>query len=123
MVSWERIDDIAFVKMDDGKANAMNAKFLTALMDALEATRSARAVVLSGRSSFFCGGLDLKTLPTLAPAEFQSTINTFERTIRMVLEYPARWWPVPAAMPWPEGRCCCWPVIWPWPRRAATRSA
>lgn len=88
MVTWDIQDDIATIVMDDGKANAMNAPFLEALIHALQQTRTAQAVVISGRSGFFSGGLDLKTLPGLSPDQFQATIDTFERLIRLVLEYP-----------------------------------
>lgn len=95
MVTCEIHEGLARVRMDDGKANAMNPAFLTELMAALEQARSAEAVVISGRSGFFSGGLDLKLLPTLPPEEFQKAVNLFERTIRTVLEFPV---PVAAAV-------------------------
>lgn len=95
MVTCEIHEGLARVRMDDGKANAMNPAFLGELAAALEQARSASAVVISGRSGFFSGGLDLKLLPTLPPAEFQNAVNLFERTIRTVLEFPV---PVAAAV-------------------------
>ena len=90
MVSLEIQDHIATLVMDDGKANAMNANFLEALMGGLEEARSAQAqaVVLTGRSGFFSGGLDLKTLPGLNPTDFAATVNRFEEMIRHVLDFP-----------------------------------
>lgn len=95
MVRYEIHDDIATITMDDGKANAMNATFMTALVSALEQTRCARAVVLAGRSTFFSGGLDLKVLPGLPKSELKDTVDLFERMIRQILEYPV---PVVAAV-------------------------
>lgn len=95
MVTCEIHEGLARVRMDDGKANAMNPAFLTELLAVLEQARSAEAVVISGRSGFFSGGLDLKLLPTLPAEEFQKAVNLFERTIRTVLEFPV---PVAAAV-------------------------
>jgi len=55
-------DDLAVVSMDDGKANAMNLEFLSALSDAFDevARSEALAVALLGRPRFFSGGIDLK---------------------------------------------------------------
>jgi enoyl-CoA hydratase len=74
--------------MDDGKANAMNPTLLGQLQGCLEQAKSAEAVVISGRSGFFSGGLDLKLLPSLPADEFQKAINLFERVMRTVLEFP-----------------------------------
>lgn len=55
-------DELAVVSMDDGKANAMNLEFLSALAEAFDevARSDARAVALVGRPRFFSGGIDLK---------------------------------------------------------------
>jgi enoyl-CoA hydratase len=59
-VTFELRNDIAVVRMNDGKANALSS----ALMDEVEAAidraeREARAVVLTGRHDRFSGGFDL----------------------------------------------------------------
>lgn len=94
-VTIELHEGLARIRMDDGKANAMNPTFLSELLDCLEQAKGAEAVVISGRSGFFSGGLDLKLLPTLPPAEFQNAVNLFERVMRTVLEFPV---PVVAAV-------------------------
>lgn len=95
MVTCEIHEGLASVRMDDGKANAFNKTTLGQLMAALEEARSAQAVVISGRSGFFSGGLDLKTLPNLPAAEFKATVDLFEQMVRTVLEFPV---PVAAAV-------------------------
>ena len=95
MVSYEFQDNVAVLRMDDGKANALNGSSLTSLELALDATSSARALVLGGRGGFFSGGLDLKNLPSLPPDQLQSVLRQFIRAVRRLMESPA---PIVAAV-------------------------
>lgn len=53
----------AIVRMDDGKANALSAEMLEALVAALErAEREASAMILTGRPDRFCAGFDLRVM-------------------------------------------------------------
>lgn len=59
-------DNVALIRMDDGKANAINFAMLDALGAALDdAEANAKAIVLSGREGRFSGGFDLKAFATL----------------------------------------------------------
>ncbi len=59
-------NDVALIRMDDGKANAINFEIVAALNDALDkAEAGAKAIVLSGREGRFSGGFDLKAFATL----------------------------------------------------------
>jgi enoyl-CoA hydratase len=59
-------NDIALIRMDDGKANAINFAMLDALNAALDkADAEAKAIVLAGREGRFSGGFDLKAFATL----------------------------------------------------------
>lgn len=61
LVSFELSDDVALLRMDDGKANALSPEMLDALDAALErAEKEAKAVVLAGRPGRFCAGFDLR---------------------------------------------------------------
>lgn len=88
MVDCERHDDVAVVFMNDGKANALNAGFLEKLSSVLQQACSSQAVVLTGHGGFFSGGLDLKVLPGLSPADFKTTVDAFESLIRWLLQCP-----------------------------------
>jgi enoyl-CoA hydratase len=62
-VTYEARDEVAVVRMDDGKANALGY----ALMDALEAAldraeKEASAVILTGRAGRFSAGFDLQEM-------------------------------------------------------------
>lgn len=59
-------NDIALIRMDDGKANAINFEMLAALNAALDtAEAEAKAIVLAGRAGRFSGGFDLNAFASL----------------------------------------------------------
>ena len=62
----EITNDIALIRMDDGKANAINFEMVAALNTALDkAEAEAKAIVLAGRDGRFSGGFDLKAFASL----------------------------------------------------------
>jgi enoyl-CoA hydratase len=62
-VTYALSNDIALVRMDDGKANALSYALMDELDAALDrATKEAKAVILAGRPGKFCAGFDLKTM-------------------------------------------------------------
>jgi enoyl-CoA hydratase len=59
-------NDIALIRMDDGKANAINFEMVAALNEALDrAEAEAKAIVLAGREGRFSGGFDLNAFASL----------------------------------------------------------
>lgn len=59
-VTHEIIDDIAIVRFDDGKANAVGYEAITGLTQAIDdAEAGAKALVLIGREGKFSAGFDL----------------------------------------------------------------
>jgi enoyl-CoA hydratase len=59
-------NDIALIRMDDGKANAINFEMIAALNAALDtAEAGAKAIVLAGRDGRFSGGFDLNAFASL----------------------------------------------------------
>lgn len=62
----EIANDIALIRMDDGKANAINFEMIAAVNAALDtAEAQAKAIVLAGREGRFSGGFDLNAFATL----------------------------------------------------------
>ena len=60
--SIEIADGIAWITMDDGKVNALNAELIGEVSAALKAAERAGAViVLTGREGIFSAGFDLTT--------------------------------------------------------------
>jgi len=60
---------------------------LGAALDRAERDRPG-AVVIAGRAGIFSAGLDLKLLPTLAPADLRTTMLAFGRTMLRVFTFP-----------------------------------
>jgi len=83
-------DGVAWLTLDDGRANAIGGAFCDALSDRLDRIEAEDvfAVVLRGRPGFFCGGLDLKELPDLAPDVLADTIRRFMALMHRLFLYP-----------------------------------
>ncbi|MBR9835214.1 MAG: crotonase/enoyl-CoA hydratase family protein [Alphaproteobacteria bacterium] len=68
--------DIAIIRMDDGKANAINPTMLEALNNCLdEAEAKAKAIILVGRDQRFSGGFDLKLMMGLPGDEVAALVK------------------------------------------------
>jgi enoyl-CoA hydratase len=62
-VTYERSGDVAVLKLDDGKANAVSHELIAELREALgRAREEAGAVMLVGRPGRFSGGFDLSVM-------------------------------------------------------------
>lgn len=59
-VEYSQAGEIATLRIDDGKANAMSAPVIAESLD--RAAQEARAVVIRGRDGVFSGGFDLKVI-------------------------------------------------------------
>lgn len=91
----ENADGVAVVRLQAGKANAMNPAFLEAGAAALDKAAGARALVLTGYDRFFCAGLDLVTLPQLPRPRMLDFVRQFDRLVLRLFTWPA---PVVAAV-------------------------
>ena len=83
-------DGLAWLTLDDGRANAIGSAFCRELgvcLDRIE-TADVFAVVLRGRPGFFSGGLDLKELPDLAPDALSQMVGLFMSTMRRLFLFP-----------------------------------
>ncbi len=75
-VSIEIQHDIAMIRMDDGKANAINFEMLNALNQALDtAEGQAKVIVLAGRDGRFSGGFDLKAFATFGADDIDRLLD------------------------------------------------
>lgn len=61
-VTLDITDDIAVIRIDDGKANALGHAALDGINDALDAATDAKAVILFGREGKFSAGFDLAVM-------------------------------------------------------------
>lgn len=63
LASFQIVDGVGVVKLDDGKANALSLPMQQAFNSALDQAHQARLpVVITGRSGILSAGFDLKTL-------------------------------------------------------------
>ena len=61
--TYELIDQVAVITMDDGKANAFSPDMIAAVNAQLDrAEAEAKAIVLTGRDGIFSGGFDLRVI-------------------------------------------------------------
>ena len=61
--TYELIDHVAVVTMDDGKANVFGPDMITTLNNQLDrAAEEAKVVLLTGRPGLFSGGFDLRVM-------------------------------------------------------------
>ncbi|MFM9123271.1 MAG: enoyl-CoA hydratase-related protein, partial [Actinomycetota bacterium] len=61
--TFEVVEGVAMIKLDDGKANALSLPMQSALNSAIDQARQANLpVILTGRSGILSAGFDMKTL-------------------------------------------------------------
>ena len=89
-IAYEPRDNVALIRFDDGKVNAMAMPFFEGLNAALDRAEQDKpgAVILTGRAGYFSAGLDLKVLPTLGADNLRTTLTTFGRTMLRVFTFP-----------------------------------
>jgi enoyl-CoA hydratase len=98
--SWEEVtmkkiqyqleNEIATIRMDDGKANAMNFAFFEEMNQSLDRLENdgAKTLIITGRLGYFSAGLDIKLMPSLPPTEVNALADTFARTLLRVFSLP-----------------------------------
>ncbi len=85
VVSYELVDQVARITMDDGKVNAMSLQMQSSLHVALDRALDDRAVVLlQGRPGVFSGGFDLATLTAGGSDAIDMVRGGFELSVRLL---------------------------------------
>ena len=77
----ERVDDVAVMRLEGGKANAMSPDWVGRVAELLKELEAcdASSVVMTGYDKYFSAGLDLVTLTGLSRGELRSFIIDFGR--------------------------------------------
>ena len=91
-------DGVSIITMNrPAVKNALNAKMRAELLQALaDASRAARAIVLTGSDGAFCSGQDLSDARALAEVDFEATLrDEYEPLLRAIYDCPV---PVIAAV-------------------------
>jgi len=89
MITTEDRGGVAFLRMDDGKANAIQDRFLTELNRVLDSVSGSEAIVLTGTRKIFSAGLDLPALIDLPRAAIERLMEDFHDTMVRVFLWPA----------------------------------
>lgn len=94
----DREEGVVLLRLEHGRANAIDLELAEALAERLDALRSERpapAVVLTGAGSIFSAGVDLFRLVEEEPGYVDRFLPAFARALRAVAEHPR---PVVAAL-------------------------
>ena len=89
-VTYAADGDAGVLRLDDGKANAINPAWLDAAEAALDVAEAdaTTALVVLGRRGFFSAGLDLAVLPTLPPAAMHAVSRRFVALVVRLFLFP-----------------------------------
>nr|ADI17705.1 enoyl-CoA hydratase/carnithine racemase [uncultured Oceanospirillales bacterium HF0130_25G24] len=89
LVNIKTENQISFITMDDGKANAMSVDMLKGLNKALdEAELSGSVVILSGRENVLSGGFDLGVFKSGDNAKILEMLTLGAELSYRILSYP-----------------------------------
>ena len=89
-IHYQSENEVAFIRMDDGKANAMDFVLFEEMNQSLDRAEKegAKTLIITGRPGYFSAGLDIKLMPSLPPAELNALADTFARTLLRVFSFP-----------------------------------
>ncbi len=88
-VTYELKDQVAWLTMDDGKANAIGDQMLADLHEALDrAEGEAKVVVLVGRPGRFSAGFDLKVMQSGGPDAAMALVTKGGTLALRLFRYP-----------------------------------
>lgn len=88
IVGYEKRGDVAWIRMDDGKANVLSHALLDGVGAALDrAVEEAKAVVLIGRPGRFSAGFDLKEMMA-GPAKARALLVKGGELFMRIYEHP-----------------------------------
>jgi enoyl-CoA hydratase len=84
----EHAGDVALVRMEAGKANAIGPAFLSSLSALLDGLAGASAAVITGQGSAFSAGLDLPSLVELDRPAMRGFMQRFDEVTLRIFELP-----------------------------------
>lgn len=86
VLQWSE-DEVACIRMDDGRGNALGPGLLLELEAAFDAAAPAAAVLLMGRERIFSGGLDLVEIASFSRAEIFGFLDLLHRVRRKIYAF------------------------------------
>ncbi len=84
MINFTLADQVATLRMDDGKANVVGHAFIQQMNEALDrAEKEASAVIIAGRDNMFSGGFDLNEFAKGQDAALRLVQGGFAMLLRL----------------------------------------
>jgi enoyl-CoA hydratase len=89
MMTREDRGDVAVLRLEHGKANALSPELLRALVTEVEdLSRGAKALVLTGSGQMFSAGLDLPVLMDAGPGYTYELMDALDESLEMMIDLP-----------------------------------
>jgi enoyl-CoA hydratase len=86
-VSLRHEENVAIIRMDDSRGNALSKRMLLELEAAIDTAASAGAVLLLGRKRIFCAGLDLFEIAPYSESEILDFLDLLHRVRRKIYAF------------------------------------
>ncbi len=95
MLNIEERGEIAIMRLQHGKVNALDLELLLAITEAMRAVDQARAVVITGSGSAFSAGVDLHRIVAGGPSYVREFLPALSESFLSIFDHPG---PVVAAV-------------------------
>jgi enoyl-CoA hydratase len=95
MLDLEERGDVAIMRLQHGKVNALDLDLLLAITEAMRGVDRARAVVITGSGSAFSAGVDLQRIVAGGPSYVEEFLPALSESFMAIFDHPG---PVVAAV-------------------------
>jgi len=95
MLDLEERGEVAIMRLQHGKVNALDLELLLAITEAMRAVDQARAVVITGSGSVFSAGVDLQRIVAGGPSYVRAFLPALSDSFMAIFDHPG---PVVAAV-------------------------
>jgi len=95
MLDFEERGEVAIMRLQHGKVNALDLELLLAITEAMRAVDQARAVVITGSGSVFSAGVDLQRIVAGGPSYIREFLPALSDSFMAIFDHPG---PVVAAV-------------------------
>ena len=95
MLDLEERGEVAIMRLQHGKVNALDLELLLAITEAMRAVDQSRAVVITGFGSIFSAGVDLQRIVAGGPSYVRAFLPALSDSFMAIFDHPG---PVVAAV-------------------------
>ena len=88
-LTYEKIEEISLIRLDDGKANAMGPEMIKELNEAIDkAEEESRALLITGRPGLLSGGFDLTVIRSGDNDAIRSMVKSGAKLLMRIYGFP-----------------------------------